>query len=455
MELAYRFFRKYFISTIFLLLFFLLFNMLLIIGVLLFANINSNHLEMPVKTISNLISVNDKGDIYSEDAVGKLLDQKQAWAMLLNDYGTVIWQYNMPSHLPKQYSSTDIAKFSRWYLNEYPTYVYEHSAGLLVIGCAPESIVKWNYSMNTKYTSLMLAGCVIIVIANVFLMLLLFWQNTQRVEKAITPILQGIEKISNGQEVSLPEKGELAEINHKLNNAGYHLLKKEQARAEWINGISHDIRTPLSIMLGYAGEIEDSDGVPEEIRKQACIIRQQGMKLRQLITDLNLVSKLEYSMQPLHLCTIDPVELTRQILVGYTENGLNEKYTLKLEANQNEIPGIQGDASLIARMLENLIQNSIKHNQEGCHIVISIQSGEGKCIINVSDDGKGATESKLMQLNRGTILEETYEVNSETPHGLDLRLVHQIVKAHNGVIQFSNRNPHGFSVTIEFPARHE
>lgn len=451
MNAAYRFFRKYLISTILILLLFLLVNIALFIGISWLAKSNSGDAEIPIATISSLISANDRGIIQADDSVMQMLDQKQAWAMLLDDHGTVLWQYNMPNDLPSRYSSADIAKFSRWYLKDYPTFVYEHPAGLLVVGGAPNSIVKWNYSMDAKFTSFMLIGGVIIVAANIFLMLLLFWRNTRRVEKAIGPILQGIEQISDGQAVSLPEKGELAEINQKLNKAGNHLLKKEQARAEWINGISHDVRTPLSIMLGYAGEIEDNNEVPAEARKQAAIIRQQGVKLRQLIADLNLASKLEYAMQPLHLGTVYPVELARQTLVSYLENGLDEKYALELEADQNATQSIQGDASLIARMLENLIQNSITHNPDGCHIAVAIKLVRNKCVITVSDDGIGIAESKLKQFNAGVFSEQNCETKGEAAHGLGLRLVYQIVKAHHGTIQFSGRSPHGLSVTVELP----
>lgn len=213
MNAAYRFFRKYLISTILILLLFLLVNIALFIGISWLAKSNSGDAEIPIATISSLISANDRGIIQADDSVMQMLDQKQAWAMLLDDHGTVLWQYNMPNDLPSRYSSADIAKFSRWYLKDYPTFVYEHPAGLLVVGGAPNSIVKWNYSMDAKFTSFMLIGGVIIVAANIFLMLLLFWRNTRRVEKAIGPILQGIEQISDGQAVSLPEKGELAEIN--------------------------------------------------------------------------------------------------------------------------------------------------------------------------------------------------------------------------------------------------
>lgn len=283
--------------------------------------------------------------------------------MLLDNSGTVIWQENMPEQLPAQYTATDIAKFSRWYLDEYPVYVHENPEGLLVIGCAPGSLVKLNYSMDAKYISIVLTGIIFALLANLFLVLLMFWRNTRKVGRAITPILEGITKISEGKKVALPQKGELAEINSRLNYAGEYISKRDQARAEWINGVSHDIRTPLSYILGYAGEIEDNNGLPDAVREQAAIIQKQGEKLRLLIADLNLTSKLEYSMQPLNLQNMVPVEVTRQVIVDCMESGVDEKYSFDLRIDQAASQySTKGDRDLFYRMLNNLIQNSIAHN---------------------------------------------------------------------------------------------
>lgn len=454
METAYRFFRKYFISTILILLLFLTLNIVLIVSVLLFANSKSTHSEIPVQIISQHISMDEKDNITANDTVNKLLDEKQAWAMLLDDNGTVIWQENMPSDLPLQYTATDIAKFSRWYLKEYPTYVQEHPSGLLVIGGPKNSLVKWNYAMDAQYTSFVLIGIGFVVTANIFLVLLLFWRNTHKIEKAISPILQGIESISVGEKISLSEKGELAEINHKLNTAGKHLLKKEQARAEWINGISHDIRTPLSMMLGYAEEIEESCEAPAEIRVQAGIIKQQGLKLRNLIADLNLTSKLEYSMQPLHIEVVYPLELIRQVISNYLNDGTDEKYSFNLIAEPKaKTLTVQGDSALLKRALDNLIGNSMKHNPNGCNILIEIKQDNNFCQIYVKDDGSGMTDEQLKNLHQGNFPEKEYQETGETAHGLGLKLVRQIVQTHRGTLYFKQRVPHGLTIFISIPLK--
>ena len=89
-------------------------------------------------------------------------------------------------------------------------------------------------------------------------------------------------------------------------------MQKDNTRAEWIRGVSHDIRTPLSMVLGYASELEDDDTLPTDARQQAGMIRRQGERLRSLVEDLNLTTKLEYALQPIRRETVDLAEIGRQ-----------------------------------------------------------------------------------------------------------------------------------------------
>ena len=86
--------------------------------------------------------------------------------------------------------------------------------------------------------------------------------------------------------------GELEEIGNRINETSLQLKKQNQARANWISGVSHDIRTPLSMIMGYADRISSSLNVEENARKQANIIKIQSVKIKNLVQDLNLVSQL-------------------------------------------------------------------------------------------------------------------------------------------------------------------
>ena len=445
-----RFFRKYFLSTMGLLLF-LSINILLALTVLIVSYKSSSAPELPVARLAEGITERN-GIICADPQVKKILTENRCWAMLLDDSGTVLWEKGMPKSLPRSYTASEIAKFSRWYLQEYPVYVWEHPLGLFVTAYPKGSMQKYNFSMDSSYLSSFVLGIFMILSANLLFMLLLFWKNTHNLEKAIRPILTGISAMAKGKAVSLEEKGELAEISAEVNRTAKMLQNKDAARAQWIGGVSHDIRTPLSVILGYAGSMEDDPSLSSDVRDQAAMICKQGEKLRRLISDLNLASRLEYAMQPLKKTLINPVELVRQCISDFLNNGLDPKYNLELDINRDiASQPIEGDHSLLTRMLDNLIENSIHHNPEGCQILVSVTAEKNFCRIMIADTGQGTDESLMEKLNHIEAIAITQNAHGEIIHGNGLKLVKQIVKAHGGKIYFSQNLPQGMTVTVELP----
>lgn len=447
-----RFFRRYIFSTVGILLLFFFANaflMLILLSVLHFGGALDG--GFPVEEFSEHIS-SQNGILTSDAEAKKLLSEENAWAMILDDTGRVIWEENMPDDLPDKYSLQDVASFSRWYLDDYPVSIWKRADGLLVIGYEPGSLWKYRLTLDGNYLFPLLYGSIGIFFANVILMIFLVVRNARKVEKATGPILNGIHQLSNGKPVHLEENGELAEINAGLNKAGDYLMKKDNTRAVWIRGISHDIRTPLSIILAYASEIEETPELPENVRTQAGIILSQSEKLKNLVSDLNLTTKLEYSMQAIHKQNIDAVELARQAISEILNDGIPEQFEVEFYEEQ---PGktiqLSGDNLLLQRMLGNLIRNSIVHNPAGCKIEFSIGIHENSCVFVVSDNGHGMSEPQLNALNSNEDISSSQKSEGDTEHGLGLKIVRQIVKAHHGTLYFYETNPHGLSIKIFLP----
>lgn len=447
-----RFFRRYIFSTVgILMLFFAVNTVLILIGMSVLHFSGALDGGFPVSEFSEHISRQD-GKLTSDAEAKKLLSEGNAWAMILDDTGHVIWEENMPDDLPNQYSLQNVASFSRWYLDDYPVSIWNRDDGLLVIGYEPGSLWKYRITLNGDYVHPLLYTSIGIFFANVILMIFLFVRNARKIEKATGPILNGIHQLSNGKPVHLEENGELAEINAGLNKAGDFLMKKDNTRAVWIRGISHDIRTPLSIILAYASEIEETPELPENVRTQAGIILSQSVKLKNLVSDLNLTTKLEYSMQAIHKQNMDAVELARQVVSGILNDGIPEQFEIEFYEEQpgKAIP-LNGDNLLLQRMLGNLIRNSIVHNPTGCKIEFSVGIHENSCIFIVSDNGHGMSEPQMKALNSNEDISSSQKNEGDTEHGLGLKIVRQIVKAHQGTIQFSAIIPHGLNVIITLP----
>ena len=446
-----RFFRKYFLSMIGIIVLFLLLNIVLFFSVLIWAWQTSETPKLSLNEICDSIVMDEAGHFTTSEELAELLEEYHAWAMLLDDKGTVIFQERMPEELPRQYTPADVAKFSRWYLGDYPVYVQEHPQGLLVVGGEKGSQAKYYFSVNESYVKNLFTGLIAVFLANIIVVVLLIWKNIRHVEKAVTPILRGIETVSSGQPVSLPEKGELAEINRQLNKAGAFIVKKDSARADWISGISHDVRTPLSVILGFAGQLEDNQTLPAPAREQAACIRKQGEKLRNLISDLNLASRLEYSMQPLRLEKIYLVELARQVVCEFLDSGLDEQYRITFSSDQeSEMASIMGDEALLKRALYNLIQNSMIHNASGCDISVSAVWNGNHTVITVSDNGIGVSAEKLEELKANTHRIESTDERLNLRHGLGVLLVWQIVEAHHGTMEIFSEPQGGYKTVLTF-----
>ena len=447
-----RFFRKYFLSMAGIIVLFVLLNVVLFFSMLIWAWQTSETPDLPINEICDGIMMDGEGHFTTAEGLSGLLEENHAWAMILDDAGTVIFQRGLPEELPRRYTTTDVAKFSRWYLGDYPVYVREHPQGLLVVGGEKGSRAKYYFSVNESYVRKLFVGLAAVFSINIIVVVLLIWKNTRHIEKAVTPILRGIETVSSGQPVSLPEKGELAEINRQLNKAGAFIAKKDTARAEWISGISHDVRTPLSVMLGFAGQLEDDRTLPASAREQAACIRKQGERLRSLISDLNLTSRLEYSMQPLRMKKVYLVELARQVVCEFLNGGLEERYGIAFCADQeSESLPILGDETLLKRALGNLIQNSIVHNPQGCQISVSILCGEAGITVEVADDGAGVSAEKLKELTADHRRLESTDEKLNLRHGLGVLLVRQIVEAHKGTMIMESEPQKGFRTVLTFP----
>ena len=376
--------------------------------------------------------------------------------MVLDPEGNVVWEYRMPDSLARHYSVGAVAMLSRWYLEDWPMTVWAQDDGSLVaVGQPKDSMVKYYVAMDKSYFSFLSMLFSVVFYANLLLIVVLFLHSARRVEKAMGPILNGINSMVSGKPLHLREDGELAEISAGLNRAAAYIAQKDNTRADWIRGVSHDIRTPLSVILGYASELEEDPALPDAARAQAAVIRRQSEKLTGLVADLNLTTKLEYALRPLEVRQLDAVELARQAVSEVLNGGLSDAYTLTFtEAAPGTRLTVAGDPALLGRMLANLLHNSVDHNPGGCAIEVMVGPAAGGCLFTVADNGAGVAPDRLRTLNRGGPVASTQAPDpGGCDHGLGLRIVRQIVRAHRGRLSFAAASPHGLVVRVWIGAK--
>ena len=390
------------------------------------------------------------------------LESKNIWAVYIdNTTLKELWHSdNLPDTVPLEYTASEIASLTRGYIDDCPAFTGTGEEGLMILGYPQKSFWKhmypsWDYQMieSAPMTVLMVLG------RNVLLVLLIYIGANSGLLRSVRPIVEGIRKLPEGEPVSIKEKGILSELAFHLNKTSemlqsqkYQLRKKDAARANWIAGVSHDIRTPLSMVMGYAAQLGTSEYLREEDRKKASAIVRQSRRMKNLINDLNLASKMEYNMQPIVREEINAVALVRQIAVDFINMDVDGRYPIEWETDEELIVcRICADKELIKRAVSNLIQNSMNHNEDGCTVHVAVEEINGYCVISVEDDGAGASEEEIERLNHAPHYMVCDTNTREQRHGLGLLIVKQIAESHGGKAEIGRSGYGGFGVKIMLP----
>lgn len=386
----------------------------------------------------------------SEEGLQILEQSVFVWAMALDAEGETVWEWQLPPEIPRSYTLQEVASFSRWYLEDYPVYVWRYGRLLLVFGSNPEQKFRYSVVMSRKMVEKFPLYVKMLLAVNLLLILVFILCFGYRFYRSLQPLAEGIEMLSAGEPLHLKEKGLAGELAGKLNltsrvleRQGEKLRQRDQARTEWISGVSHDIRTPLALILGNADRLSESEALGEEERELAKTIRRQSMIIGQLIQDLNLTSKLAYEFQPLQKEQCSMAFILRECVADLYNKGLEQNYEITVTVTERaEQIKLYADAGLIARAMRNLLGNSIRHNPGGCRIEALLFCSGSRICCMIRDSGPGIPEQVVQDI----------EKPDSKVHILGLRLTAQIAKAHGGALLFEKKGSGGYDAKLVIAA---
>lgn len=332
------------------------------------------------------------------------LDALGQWAMLLDETGKVVWSHAKPEEIRDSYTMSDVARMSKWYLEGYPVYLRVWEDEIMVTGIPKNSVWKYNMEFPMSWMDYVKRVWYWILLFDFLWILILAAVFTRRWGRS-----------------------------------------REAARIEWIAGISHDIRTPLAVVLGYADALEGSPHLRQEERQQAAVIRHQSLVMKELIEDLNLTSRLEYSMQALRKEPLHPAAILREAAAAFLDDAGEETLEVEMDIDrQAEGVVLAADRRLMIRAFRNLFSNSLRHSEQGKTVIrIRLQKERRLCRILFSDNGVGYSEEMLLKLN-----DRKRKQPSQNIRGLGI--VCKIVRAHGGKIFFGNGAEGGSFCEMKF-----
>lgn len=295
-------------------------------------------------------------------------------------------------------------------------------SGVLIIS-APLAAVK--------ETKAIIKGQLMVVTAILVLIsLLLTYYFSKAFTKPILKINEAAAEMAGGNlsvRVDVESSDELGMLSDTINNLSVQLQKIEQLRKELIANVSHEFRTPLSLIKGYAETIRDVTGnIPEKRNRQLEIILEETDRLKNMVNDILNLSQMQSEHFQLNIEPFDIVYAVKNIksrfLYILEEKGLSLDI---LVCNDSIV--VMGDELQIEQVLYNFVNNACNHTANGGCIQIKILDVKDNVEIEVLDNGEGIPEDELQY-----IWDRFYRASKEAKGtGLGLSIAKRILEAHN------------------------
>lgn len=285
----------------------------------------------------------------------------------------------------------------------------------------------------------------VFVLIGIFLFTAIFYLLQRRSFSYIQKLSNAMREIAEGNlntYVQVEDDNEFSDMASNLNYMIKELnalmereRESERTKNELITNIAHDLRTPLTSIIGYLELISKSKNLTEETRVNYTeVAYTKAKKLQKLIEDLFGFTKLNYGKIALNLSKVDLVKLLTQLMDEFYPSFSNNNLAYSLKSNVNTVI-ITADPNLLARLFENLIGNAIKYGADGKEINVKIAAFASVVKVSVINYGKVIPEDEI-----GFIFEKFYRLEQSRSSktggtGLGLAIAKNIVELHGGTIE--------------------
>jgi len=253
--------------------------------------------------------------------------------------------------------------------------------------------------------------------------------------RPIRELTQATHAVSEGdlsQQVPIRSNDELGELAKAFNKMSTELSRSVNARKQMTADIAHELRTPLSLILGHAEAVHD--GVLPPTPENFEIIREEATRLEHLVDDLRILSLADAGELTINPQTIEPQRLLQEVAAIYQYQIQRKNITLDLDI-ASPLSDIEVDPGRMTQVLTNILDNALRHTPEGGRIVLSAKEANDQVELAIQDSGPGL---KAEDIDR--IFDRFYRTDSSRQRdgafpggsGLGLAIARSIVQAHGG-----------------------
>ncbi|MGG8361364.1 sensor histidine kinase [Bacillus cereus] len=411
------------------------------------------------------------------DQEKQLLSKEKATLQIFNQNGEEVFAY--PAGKKKTFSAIQIALNEKepWNHKENTSSFYDANSGNLLVVTAKNEHYYPDDEIEDVFTKKFLIGCgLILLIVFVYLVILSIWYGN-KFGKPLLHAMRWLKNIAGGKyEEPISKKGKpvrfrrsgkekwsfrlFRDVTSSLEHLSITLKKNDamrqvlqQTREEWITGLTHDLKTPLSSIYGYALLLESNqyNWTDRDIQQFGSVMKEKSQYMTTLIDDLSLTYQLKNNSLPAQHVNVEINQFVQKVLLQFINNPTLQNQNIEFVPSSNKIQYFI-EEKWFQRIIENLLVNAVKHNNETTTVIVKLSQNANSFTLSISDDGKGMDEKTKELLferyYRGTNTEE-----SNIGTGLGLAITKQLVHAHNGTISVDSALGKGTTIILVFPFR--
>lgn len=433
----------------------------------------------PSKILSkmgNSTSVNGESITVSKETLDKL-NIEGSWLQILNEEGREIYSFHKPASIQNSYAPGELVSYRKaGSISGYRIYTW-----FKVIGSKK---LTWVY--GTVYHENIMDSFrtwVAITVLCITLLLIIALMFGIQMGRPVLYILKWVEGISKGiyqepsddsgrsafrsissnqlrREYKVHEELIMAvqSLSSSLQENENRRKQLDNSREEWIAGVSHDMKTPLSSVKGYADILASGKYSfdEKETRHYAGIIGEKAAYMENLIEDLNLTFAISNNALPINLEKENLVELVRRSVIDLINSGISDHVNIDFLNDEEDKILYPVDKMWFKRAIDNLLWNAVHHNDSSVKITVNISCEPGEydfapVNIRLSDNGKGMTKEQ-----KERIFERYYRGTSTSAvqvkgSGLGTAIAKQLIQANGGNITANSSVGHGTEFMIHLP----
>lgn len=331
--------------------------------------------------------------------------------------------------------------------NGVPIQADNKTVGLLIINRPVYRIGPPGSTFLDRFNLQILLGGLIGIGLALFLAVVLARTLTRPIRE-LTAATQVVSEGAEGHQVPVRSRDELGQLAASFNRMSADLVRSLKLRRQMTADIAHELRTPLSIILGHAEAVHD--GVLPASAETFEIIREEAERLEHLVDDLHTLSLADAGELKLDLMPCAPYGLLLDLKRIYAHQAAQKKIALQVQA-ATDLPAIQADPQRLKEVFTNILDNAFRYTPAGGQIVLAAKVVAAEVEFITRDSGPGLAPADLELIFERFHRLQNSRGRDEGGSGLGLAIARSIVEKHHGSIWAESQPGEGLTIVLRLP----